>query len=59
MLTALARERARLLLGATYPLLIGSERVDPGGKTMPSFNPAHPTEIVGDVRCGHPAGRAG
>ena len=46
METALAG--ARGILGATYPLIIGAERILRPG-TMPSFNPAHPSEMIGDV----------
>ena len=40
--------RIRSLLGASYPLVIGGERIA-GPGTIPSVNPAHPGEIVGDV----------
>jgi 1-pyrroline-5-carboxylate dehydrogenase len=48
-----ALERARAMLGATYPLLIGAERIVRPG-TNPSYNPANPDEVVGDVVAGTP-----
>jgi 1-pyrroline-5-carboxylate dehydrogenase len=46
MTAALAEVRA--LLGRTYPLVIGGERVA-GPGTIPSYNPADPSVLVGDV----------
>ncbi|BDE06714.1 1-pyrroline-5-carboxylate dehydrogenase 2 [Vulcanimicrobium alpinum] len=43
---AIARARERL--GRRYPLVIYGERLH-GGRTIPSVNPARPSEIVGDV----------
>jgi 1-pyrroline-5-carboxylate dehydrogenase len=41
---ALARVRGEL--GRTYPLLIGSQRVETG-EVIESYNPSHPNEVVG------------
>jgi 1-pyrroline-5-carboxylate dehydrogenase len=49
MTDALARVRATF--GTTYPLVIGGERIA-GPGTIPSVNPAHPAEVVGDVVAG-------
>ena len=46
MTAALAEVRARF--GRTYPLVIGGERIA-GPGTIPSLNPAHPLDTVGDV----------
>jgi 1-pyrroline-5-carboxylate dehydrogenase len=43
---ALAELRAGF--GATYPLIIGGERID-GPGTIPSLNPADPEQIIGEV----------
>jgi 1-pyrroline-5-carboxylate dehydrogenase len=43
-----ALSRVHGTLGLTYPLVIGGERIG-GPGTIPSLNPAHPGEIVGDV----------
>ncbi len=40
--------RVRGLLGRRYPLIIDGVRVD-GPQTIPSFNPARPAELIGDV----------
>jgi 1-pyrroline-5-carboxylate dehydrogenase len=48
---ALSRERARD--GSTYPLIINGRRVS-GPGTIPSVNPAHPSEVIGDVVAGTP-----
>jgi len=40
--------RARQAAGRRYLLVIGGERVD-GAATIPSVNPAHPNELIGDV----------
>ncbi len=46
MRTALAE--VRTVLGRRYPLIIDGQRVD-GERTIPSYNPARPAELVGDV----------
>ena len=43
-----AIERARSTFGRRYPLVIDGVRVD-GTQSIPSLNPSHPTEVVGDV----------
>ncbi len=43
-----ALARVRRTFGTTYPLVIDGERIA-GPGTIPSVNPAHPREIVGDV----------
>ena len=44
---ALGRVRAQL--GRRYPLIIGGERVQGGAGSVPSLNPAKPSEVVGEV----------
>ena len=41
--------RARGALGRRYPLVIGGEKVQGGAGTIPSINPARPSEVVGQV----------
>jgi len=43
--------RVRRTFGSTYPLVIGGERIS-GAGTIPSVNPAHPGEVIGDVVAG-------
>ena len=40
--------RVRGTLGRRWPLVIGGEKVH-GGRTLPSLNPARPSEVVGEV----------
>ncbi len=44
-----ALDRARASLGQRYPLVIGGEKIQGGAGTIPSINPARPSEIVGRV----------
>ncbi len=46
-----ALARVRRTFGATYPLIVNGERIT-GPGTIPSVNPAHPGEVVGDVVAG-------
>ena len=43
-----ALRRVRASLGGRYPLVIGGERLH-GGKTVPSVNPAQPSQVIGQV----------
>jgi 1-pyrroline-5-carboxylate dehydrogenase len=46
-----ALARVRRTFGSTYPLVIGGNRSTAPG-TIPSVNPAHPGEVIGDVVAG-------